>query len=330
MKTAADKNPGHLKMALVNSKTEFTDTTDKAENQKTIARNLTRHFYFIDKLAAQGVEFIGFPEASINGYHYSANMTWLSRNGPEVKALQDKARQNAVYLSAGLAEIDGAGKKWEAQFVIDPAGEIIGWQRKAWLTKEKGLIESSNERQVFEVKGMKMGIVICADGSDFNNLQELADQGARIIYGPHANTTGGNSENWYKFRARWYGPASDEYCAFATNNDGPKAPMPGSGWIAKLKVYAALHNHAALYNSQYNAPRAADENSGWASGALFIAPDGSTLAQLPSSNRKEDSKESVLTYNVPLKRQPSVAHLNPLSQKVILKFTSEVEEFSLT
>lgn len=35
-----------------------------------------------------------------------------------------------------------------------------------------------------------MGITTCADGSNYANLKALADNGAQLIYGPHANTTG--------------------------------------------------------------------------------------------------------------------------------------------
>lgn len=275
----ADKNPGHLKMALVNLKSVYSDGPNAESNKANIQANLKRHIYFIDRLAAEGAEFIGFPELSINGYHYSNNMTWLSLTGPEVKTLQDKAIEKRVYLSAGLAEQDADGKKWNTQIVIDPKGQIVGKHHKIYLTKEIGFTEKGTLHNVFEVKGAKVGIAICADGTDRKNLQALVDNGARIIYGPHANTTGGTLAGWYKFRSAWGG---------------------ANGWIAELKVHAALHNHAGLYNAEFNPPTDRDANTGWASGAWFIAPDGQTLAQMPSSTQRGDSKEFVLIYNVPI------------------------------
>jgi predicted amidohydrolase len=209
-------------------------------------------------------------------------MTWLSLSGPEVKALRQKAIDKKIYVSVGLAERDDAGKKWNTQIVIDPRGEIIGKHHKIYLTKEKGFTEVGREHKVFEVKGVKMGIAICADGTDRKNLQALVDNGAQIIYGPHANTTGGTIAGWYRFRASWSGPR---------------------GWIAQLKVHAALHNHAGLYNPDLHPPAGKDANTGWASGAWFIGPDGQTMAQMPSSTQKNDSKEFVLTYNVPIRKR---------------------------
>jgi predicted amidohydrolase len=269
----------HLKMALVNIKSLYSDSADAKANQANLAANLQRHFYFIDKLADKKVDFVGFPELSLNGYHFSKNMTWLKIDGPEVKALQKKAIDKGIYVSVGIALEDADGKRWNVQIVIDPQGRIIGLHRKIYLTKEKGFTEAGAEHKVFDVKGIKMGIAICADGSERKNLQALVDNGAQLIYGPHANTTGGTTAGWYKFRSSWAGP---------------------TGWIAELKVHAALHNHAGIYHPDFNAPNAKNANTGWASGAWFIGPDGKTLAQMPGSSQKADSRENVLIYSVPI------------------------------
>ncbi len=276
---AADKNPGHLKMALVNLKSVYAAGPDAKANETAIQANLKRHTYFIGKLADEGAEFVGFPELSINGYRFNKSMSWLKLDGPEVKVLRDKAIEKGVYVSAGLAEEDADGKHWNTQIVIDPKGQIVGKHHKIWLTAEKGFAEAGNEHKVFDVKGTKMGIAICADGTDRKNLQGLVDGGAKIIYGPHANTTGGTIAGWYRFRAAWGGD---------------------KGWIVEMKVHAALHNHAGLYDSAMQPPTEKDANTGWASGSWFIGPDGKTLAQMPTSADRGASKEYVLMFNVPI------------------------------
>jgi predicted amidohydrolase len=277
--STADPNPGHLKMALVNLKCVPSAGADPEANKASIQANLKRHLYFIDRLASDGAEFIGFPELSINGYDFSQNSTWLSLAGPEVQVLQKAAAEKRVYVAAGLAEQDAQGKRWNTHVLIDPKGKVLGSYHKIWLTKEAGFVEKGSEHPVFEVKGVKMGITICADGTDRKNLEALVQNGARILYGPHANTTGGTTAGWYKFRSAWGGP---------------------DGWIAQMKVTAALHNHAGLYNPEFQPPPGNDANSGWASGAWFIGPDGRTLAQMPPSSQRADSKEHVLVCNVPL------------------------------
>ncbi len=275
----ADQNPGHLKMALVSMKCVYSDNEDDVSNKANIEANLKRHLYFVDQAAAQGCDFVGFPELSVNGYHFSQHMTWLSLAGPEVKTLARKAVEKGVYISAGIAEQDSQGKKWNTQFVIGLKGDIVGWHHKIWLTKEKGFTEAGPDHNVFEVKGVKMGISTCADGTDQKNLQALVENGAQVIYAPHANTTGGTTAGWYKFRAAWGG---------------------ASGWIAQLKVHAALHNQAGLYEPRFEPPVTEDRNTGWASGAWFIGPDGQTLAQMPSSTEKSDSREFMLVYSIPI------------------------------
>src|ERR1051325_3973891 len=120
----AQQKAATLKMALVNIKSAYSDTADAKANQAAIDANLKRHFYFIDKLAADGAEFVGFPELSVNGYRFSKNMTWLKLDGPEVKALQKKAIEKGIYVSVGLAVEDSDGKRWNIQIVIDPQGRI--------------------------------------------------------------------------------------------------------------------------------------------------------------------------------------------------------------
>lgn len=273
------RKPGTLRMGLVNIKSVYSDSADPALNQKNLQANLRRHEYFIERLAGEGVEFVGFPELSLNGYHFSKTMTWLRLDGPEIDVLKKLAIKKGVYLSVGVAEVDAEGKHWNTQIVIDPQGRIVGVHRKIYLTKEKGFCEAGSEHRVFDVKGIKMGIATCADGTDRKNLQALVDNGAQLIYGPHCNSTGGTTAGWYKFRADWGGPG---------------------GWIAQLKVHAALHNNAGLYEPSFDPPAGTSASSGWASGAWFIGPDGRTLAQMPSSTQRNDSKEYVLIHDIPI------------------------------
>src|SRR5262249_20353683 len=135
-------NPNFLLMGLVNTKSFTSDSSSAASNKTNIQANIKRHMDFIDRLLPEGVEFFGFPEMSINGYHFSNFTTWLKLDGPEVKAFKDKAKDKGIYISVGLAEVDAADKKWNTHIVIDPKGEIIGKHHKIWLTAEKGFTEA--------------------------------------------------------------------------------------------------------------------------------------------------------------------------------------------
>jgi predicted amidohydrolase len=165
------------------------------------------------------------------------------------------------------------------QIIIDPTGRVILVHRKVSLADEQGYVQAGTSHDVAEVKGLKVGIAICADGSFKTNLDALVKNGARLIYGPHA--TGSTPADFYNFRALWGGPG---------------------GWMAQLSVHAALHSQAALYNPTFDPPAGPDANTGWSSGAWFIGPSGQTLAQMPTSGNMADSKEYILTCDIPIPR----------------------------
>ncbi|HYE97559.1 MAG TPA: carbon-nitrogen hydrolase family protein [Planctomycetota bacterium] len=301
--SASDRGSAVLRMALVNIRTCPSDLPDAAQGRAVLQQNLQRHVAFIERAVAQGAEFVGFPELSINGYRFGPNMIWLSVDGPEMRSLAGVAKQKKIYVSAGLAERDRDGRKWNTQIVIGPDGRLLGRQRKVWLTAEKGHVESSTAREIIAVKGLKMGITICADGSDYQNLKALVDAGANLIYGPHCNSTGSTTAGWYKFRARWGGAwDGTSVVELPTSNDGPKAKAPATGWIASLGVHAALHNHAGRYNPALVPAPPGGSQDRWASGAWFIGPDGRTLAQMPSSTNPAESTEHILVHDVPIAR----------------------------
>jgi len=273
--------PGHLRMALVSFRAAYTDLPDPKANAANLASNVERHVAFIAHAAGKGAGFVGFPELSLNGYRFGKALSWLKTDGPEVGALARAAKDKGVFVAAGLAEVDGDGKKWNTHVLIGPDGELVGKHRKIYLTAEKGHVEAGTRHDVFDVKGLKVGIAICADGSDFANLKALADNGAKVIYAPHCNSTGGTTAKWYAFRAKWAGP---------------------DGWVAKLKVHAALHNNAGQFAAIVPAPPGKHGAERWAGGAWFIGPDGKTLAQLPPSTTRAGSAEAVLMHDVPLPR----------------------------
>jgi predicted amidohydrolase len=178
-----------------------------------------------------------------------------------------------------MCEADADGKHYNTHVLIGPDGKLIGKNHKIWLTAEKGHTEAGKRHDVFEVKGLKVGIAICADGSKFENLEALAKNGAQLIYAPHCNSTGSTIAKWYTFRAKWGG---------------------ADGWIAKLKVHAALHNNAGRFAPEFDPPAGKHRAERWASGAWFIGPDGKTLAQMKPSTNRADSKEFILIQDVPL------------------------------
>ena len=89
----------------------------------------------------------------------------------------------------------------------------------------------------------------------------------------------------------------------AVYTDGPDPAANRVNLQANLQRHLDFIDHAGLYASEFDPPPGKDANTGWASGAWFIGPDGKTLAQMPSSTSRADSKEHVLMYNVPIPKR---------------------------
>jgi len=288
---------GHLRMALVNMHSRMSDLPDPEAGKTALRANVDRHHWFIDYCADRGARFVGFPEVSLQGYRFSDHTRWLGLDSEPMRELADHAARRAIYLAVGLAEEDEQGARWNTQALIGPDGRLLGRHHKIWLTLEKDHVRSGDTHEVFEVDGHGVGMLICADGTDYRNLRALADGGARLIYAAHANTTGGTIAGWYRFRARWGGAWDGTW--ITEDERGGVTQVPGGGWIGLLGVYAALHNNAGRYGKAYCPPPEDQPPTGWASGAWFIAPDGSTLAQMPSSEDPADSCEYVLMSDIP-------------------------------
>jgi hypothetical protein len=298
--------PGHLRMALVNMKCLYTSgsTTgnDVEKNRRNLEINIQRHLYFIDYAADRGAEFIGFPEISVQGYDFSNQTPWLKLDAPELEPIRNKVRERGVYVAIGVAEIDEQGIKRNTQAIIGPDGNVLGKYHKRWLTSEAGHAKAGDSYPVFDVKGARIGILICADATNFVHLEGLVKNGARILYAPVANSTGSTVSSWYHFRRHWAGTWDGKFGPTLQETFKIDTIMPSGGWINHLGVHGAIHNHAALYNPDFNPPSddASNPVGGFASGARFIGPDGNVLAEMPPSKDRKDSKEYVLIHDIPI------------------------------
>jgi predicted amidohydrolase len=290
-----------IRIALVAMKSNFSDYSALEVNQTNIKENIRRHLYFIDRAADQGADFVGFPELSLSGYHFSENTTWLDREGAEVIAIAAKAREKKIYVCIGLAEKDADGHRWNTQIVIGPNGNIIGWHHKNFLTEETHT-QPGTDQNIFIVKGCRMGIAICADGSNFSYLKKLAYKGAQIIFAPHATAGDGTMNGWYAFRSRWAGKWDGQMTHSDGTIIGVEAEAPSGGWISQLKVFAALVNNAGLYNLRFDPPveENQDVNSGWAGGAWVIGPDGKTMSRISPTTITTDGMEEMLVCDIDL------------------------------
>ena len=137
---------------------------------------------------AQKADIVCLPEALTmvgTGKSYVASSEPIP--GPSTKFLGDVARQNNLYIVAGLLEKDGE-VVYNTAVLIDRKGNLAGKYRKVSLPREEidGGITPGNSFPVFDTDFGKIGMMICWDVTFPEGAKALAQQGAEIIFLPIA------------------------------------------------------------------------------------------------------------------------------------------------
>ena len=155
--------------------------------------SLARALPMIDEAAAAGANMVVFPELFSTGYHLPTvgpRMTELAEpiDGPTVRALQQAARKNGVYLVAPIALLhDLSGVPFNSAVFIGPDGGVLGSFDKVHLwALERFYFRAGHEFPVFETEFGKVGIMICYDMGFPEAARSLALKGAELIVCPSA------------------------------------------------------------------------------------------------------------------------------------------------
>lgn len=148
----------------------------------------------IAQAAAGGADLVVLPELFSTGYNLDIvgpRILDLAEpiDGPTVTALRTAARENNVYVIAGLALVKEQlpAVAFNSSVFIDRAGELLGTFDKAHLwALERFYFRSGNEFPVFETEFGKVGIMICYDMGFPEVARMLALKGAELIVCPSA------------------------------------------------------------------------------------------------------------------------------------------------
>jgi len=213
---------------------------------KSIADGL----FWVDKLAkdaaAQQAEIICFPESYIPGYPMEEFEAGIEETSPEkLQAALDKARKIAANNNIAIVlpmDWYDDGKFLNVAHVISNTGELLGYQAKNQLDpSEDDRWVSGTERSIFEINGVKFGIVICHEGFRYpETIRWAARRGAKIVFHPHfggSNVKGtplvewGNKDNPYYEKAMIM-RALENTIYFASSNCATLYPDSGSAIIA--------------------------------------------------------------------------------------------------
>jgi predicted amidohydrolase len=154
----------------------------------TLDEGLEKVRRLLSEASERGAEIVCFPEAYLPGLRgQDFEVPPFDQAGQEraLRAAAQWARTYRVAAILGMERLTDAGRQIAA-FVIDARGEIQGYQTKNQLDPtEDRFYVPGNARRLFEVKGVKFGVVICHEGWRYpETVRWAAVRGAKIVFHP--------------------------------------------------------------------------------------------------------------------------------------------------
>ena len=170
-------------------------------------KSINDGLHWLEKLvkeaALKNAEIICFPESFIPGYPLEGHE--VEQCSPEkLMTALDKActiaADNNIALILPMNWYEEQ-KYLNVAFVISNTGKVLSYQSKNQLDpSEDERWVPGTKREIFEVNGVKFGIVICHEGFRYpETTRWAARQGAQIVFHPHctgSNISGNQLEEW--------------------------------------------------------------------------------------------------------------------------------------
>lgn len=219
--------------------------------------------------ADREAEIVCFPEAylpGLRGLDFPVAPFDVAKQTKCVEIVGEWAREYNAATILGM-EWHEKDKRSIASAVISASGDFIGRQTKTQLDPtEDSLYVAGETRQLFELNGIKFGVVICHEGFRYpETVRWAARRGAKVVFHPHctgSDVSGPELTEWGSPHAPYYEKAI--MCRALENT-----------------IYFASVNYAFRYQE---------------SATSVIDPNGKCVAHLPYG------EEGVLVYNIDVEK----------------------------
>ncbi|WP_210542832.1 carbon-nitrogen hydrolase family protein [Rhodoferax sp. PAMC 29310] len=158
-----------------------------------VPANLRRLETAAEQAAQGGADVLVCPEMFLTGYNISfdaVRQLAQAANGDYAQAVADIARRHAIALLYGYPELGDGGAVFNAAQWISAAGERCLNYRKTHLYGALDKTQFSPGRPTpgwVDLKGWRVGVLICYDVEFPENTRRLALEGAELIAVPTAN-----------------------------------------------------------------------------------------------------------------------------------------------
>jgi NAD+ synthase (glutamine-hydrolysing) len=159
-----------------------------------VARNLAKHHAYIERAAAEGVDLLVFPEASLTGYYLQdlTDEVAMRCDAPPLRDLAAAAAAHHIDLCVGFIEEDARYVHYISQAYFS-AGALVHLHRKVYLPTygmfdDLRFVGVGRKIRAFNTRFGRFGMLICEDfwhiSSPYLLWQDGADTLLLVSAGP--------------------------------------------------------------------------------------------------------------------------------------------------
>lgn len=149
-----------------------------------LASNYEKIISYCKTATDKGIQIICFPEMALIGYGFDGIEDRLDQQSKMLEELHTYARSFGLTILVGGID-RSESKDYLCQYVID---ETIDVYHKIHVgSREQAHIAFGDTIKIFEVKGLKIGVILCYDGHFPELCTVMKQMGAHIIFNPSAS-----------------------------------------------------------------------------------------------------------------------------------------------
>ncbi len=197
------------------------------------AVNLGRVSAAVADAAAGGAGLAVFPEATLARFGSDLRSAAETTEGPFNRGLSMTAREHGVGIVAGVFEPAPGGRVYNTVVGYDAAGGLVAAYRKIHLydalgQRESEFVEPGSEPVLFDLGGLRIGILTCYDVRFPELARALAAGGAQLLVVPAAWAAGLFKEEHWVTLVRARAIENTVWVAAADQVPDPADPVAGA------------------------------------------------------------------------------------------------------